>query len=275
MVAGMFTAFKALCSMVSVNIQFAGQTLSMAALELRKRYSGSTIGVLWAVVRPAVFISVYWFGIQLGIRGNRPMDEAPFILWLLAGILPWFFVADVLSSCGHALVSNRHLITKAVFPVSTIPTFTVLHLFFVHLALTAVTVAVFAFSDFGVGIYLLQLPYYMLCLFAMMWAVSVFFSACSAVSRDFEHMLKSAIQVFFWITPILWKADMIPAGLRFVIKLNPVAYIVDGYRNVFIYERWFFENLKWTAYFWAFLLVFLLTGAHLFKRLEKEFADIL
>ena len=157
----MFTAFKALCSMVSVNIQFAGQTLSMAALELRKRYSGSTIGVLWAVVRPAVFISVYWFGIQLGIRGNRPMDEAPFILWLLAGILPWFFVADVLSSCGHALVSNRHLITKAVFPVSTIPTFIAAPVFRTS-APTAVTVAVFAFRISGWGLPL-QLPY-MLCL---------------------------------------------------------------------------------------------------------------
>ena len=102
--------------------------------------------------------------------------------------------------------------------------------------------------------------------------VSVFFSACSAVNAILSTCLNRH-SGFFWITPILWKADMIPAGC--LSSLNPVAYIVDGYRNVFIYERWFFENLKWTAYFWAFLLVFLLTGAHLFKRLEKEFADIL
>lgn len=276
MVQLMITAFKSLMEIIHTNIVNFRQTISMSIIALKKRYSGTSFGTIWALVKPIVFIGVYWFGIQVGIRGGRRLDEAPFLLWLIAGIVPWFFIADVLSGSARCIVQNRHLVTKSVFPISTIPTFSNLHFFWVHCTILGLAILTFLFSGFGLSIYMLQLPYYMICLFLLMWVIAIFFSALVVVSRDFDHLLRSVTQMLFWLTPILWSLDNLKnSTVKFIIKLNPMSYIVSGYRDTFVYKTWFFHHYKWTAYFWAFMIIFSLLSAYLFKRLEKEFADIL
>lgn len=268
--------FSALASIIGDNFINLKRTWGMAVIDLKKRYSSSALGLVWAVVKPALFVLVYWFGIQVGIRGGSATENgAPFILWLMAGILPWFFVADTLVSCGTSIRGNRHLVTKSVFPAATIPTFVELSFFVTHLLLLAIATVIFALCGF-IGIHFVQILYALFCLFAMMWVISIFFSALVAVSRDFEYLLKSATQVLFWLSPILWNVDRVKDYpiIYYIVKANPIGYVIEVYRNAFL-GGWCFADTTGTLVFWAEMVVMALVGAFVFKRLEREFADIL
>ncbi len=267
--------FKALFSVLKDNFINLRRTWGMALIDLKKRYSSSSLGMVWALVKPALFVLVYWFGIELGIRGGSAKDEVPFILWLLAGILPWFFVADTLVICGTSIRSHRHLVTKSVFSAATIPTFVELSFFITHLMLLGIAIVIFAICGF-ISIYFVQIIYCLFCLFVLMWVISTLFSALVAVSRDFEYMLKSATQMLFWLSPILWDVSKIEKYpiIYYIVRLNPISYVIGIYRNAFL-GGWCFADWKSLAIFWAEIIILSLVGCFIFKRLEGEFADIL
>jgi len=264
-----------LFDIVVSNIRNANQTLGMARVMLTKRYSGSLLGIIWALVKPTIYCVVYWFVIAIGIRGSSVIEGVAFSLWMIPGIMSWFFLSDTLTDSGASILDNRHLVTKMVYPVETIPISSVLSYFFVHLMMMAIVIAIFILSGFGIGIYLIQLPYYMLCALLLGFVVAFLLSALSAVSKDFKHIIRSLITAFFWLTPSLWSIQKLPAFLKIIVMGNPFAYVVIGYRNCFVSKTWFFQQLGYTLYFWGFLAVLALVAVFVFKKLKNEFADVL
>ena len=261
--------------LVRINADNIRRTYSMAQVTLTKRYSGSAFGVAWSLIKPMIFIFAYWFAIAIGIRGNKPMGTVPYILWLIPGIMPWFFISDALTIGGSAIRSNSHFVTKMVYPVATLPISEVMSLFFVHLMMMCITTAIFVVSGFGLNIYFIQLPYFMLCCFVFGVVMSMLLSALTAISSDVLQAVKSLITLLFWLTPVLWSADNIGAPLKQVILANPMVYIFQGYRNTFLYQRWFFQDWQYSLYFWGVMIVLALLASFVFSKLEPEFADVL
>jgi ABC-type polysaccharide/polyol phosphate export permease len=268
-------AINSLVDMTRTNVEYYKRTLGMARVDMMKRYSGSTIGVLWAIVRPSVFIAVFWFAVAVGFRGGGVREGVPVIFWLTAGIVPWFFVSESIAQAGSSIRKNSHLVTRLVYPVSTIPTFSVLSLFYAHLMLLGVVIAVFIASGQGLTVYFLQLPYYMLCAVIFSLVAAAFFSTLTALSKDVGHLIASIMTVLFWVTPIIWPLEQLEGTLKHVIMLNPITYLVQGYRNAFVFDHWFFEQWEYTLYFWGFMIVFALLTAFLFAKLKDDFADVL
>ncbi|MPW27191.1 hypothetical protein GC105_15575 [Alkalibaculum sp. M08DMB] len=262
---------------ISENIKNTGRTIEMSIKELQKKYSGAALGVVWAIVKPMLFISVYWFAIEVGIRGGggTTKGEYPFILWLICGIIPWFYISETLIYGGTSYRHNKHLITKMVYPISTIPTFRMLSQLYVHITMFVIVALIFLFSGYPPDIYYLQIVYYLFCIFIFMTVLSWTTAALVVISRDFEHLLKSITQMLFWLTPIIWSLDNVKGPLKYLIMMNPFYYFIKGYRDVFINKVWFFENMKYTAYFWLVLLILILLGGYIHNKLKDEFADIL
>jgi ABC-type polysaccharide/polyol phosphate export permease len=261
--------------LVRINIDNISRTYAMAQVTLTKRYSGSALGVAWSLVKPVVFVFAYWFAVAVGIRGGRSMGEIPYILWLIPGIMPWFYIADALTIGGAAVRSNTHFVTKMVYPVATLPISEVLSLFFVHLMMMCLTTAVFVLSGFGLNIHFLQLPYYLMCCLAFTAVLATLLSALTAVSQDVLQAVKSFITLFFWLTPVLWSVDRVSSPVKEIILANPIVYIISGYRNCFVNERWFFQDWQYTLYFWAVMVGLSLLSSFVFTKLEPEFADVL
>ena len=263
-------------NMIKENIENAGITLEMSKKELEKKYTGTALGLLWALVKPVLYISVYWFAIEIGIRGSRSeISGFPFILWLIAGIIPWFYISETLIYGGTSFRQNKHLITKIVYPVSTIPTFRMFSQLFVHIALVFILITIFWFAGYPPDIYYLQIFYYMFCMFAFMTILSWTTASLIVVSRDFEHLLKSITTMLFWLTPILWRIENVQGILKYIIQANPIYYFIKGYRDTFVNKEWFFQDLPYTIYFWVVMFVLSVLGGYIFKKLRGEFADIL
>lgn len=270
--------FKNPWRLIKENFVNTGRTYEMSVKELNKKYSGAAMGVVWALVKPMLFIFVYWFAISVGIRGGSDVGDDPFILWLITGIIPWFYISEVLVYAGTSLRQNKHLITKMVYPVSTIPTFRILSQLYVHIAMVIITIIIMATQGYFPDVYYLQLIYYLVSIFIFMVVLSWITAPLVTISRDFEHFLKSITQMLFWLTPIIWQLDKVGGQhsiIRKIIMLNPIYYFIKGYRDTFINKVWFWQNTTYTLYFWTLMIVLTLLGAFIYNKLKDEFADIL
>lgn len=264
-----------LSTMIKENIKYINQTFMLSKVELVKYYKGTALGYLWALIKPLVTIGVYLFAFQVGIRKGAPMEGFPFFLWLISGLVPWFFISEAIVSGTMSIRTYRQFVTKMKFPVSTIPSIVLLSKIYVQIGLIIPIIMIFTIYGYKPDIYYLQLLYYIPTMLIFFIVLSWSFASIAVISRDFENLIKSSLQALLWLTPILWNInDVSSPVLRFILKLNPLNYFIEGFRNIFLYKRCFFEA-KYTLYIWLVIIFLSIIGSKIYKKLYKEFADVL
>ena len=263
-------------SIIKEHIQWRRQIRKLARADLIKTYSGAALGWAWAVIRPAITIFVYWFAFGMGLREKAGIEGWPFILWLMAGIISWFYIRDMLNSGTMAMRTYKHLITKMKFPVSTIPTFVSLANFTVHLVLVLMVIIIFILFGYWPTLYYLQVPFYMLLMFIFATAWGLFGSVLAAMSKDFANLIKTLTMAFFWLSGIMFPVSEIDIWwAQLIFKLNPITYIVEGYRNCFIHQVWFWEEPAALAVYLAEMLIMILLAVYVYNKMRKDLPDVL
>lgn len=242
--------------------------------DLKQRYVGSYLGILWAFIQPAITVLIFWFVFQVGFK-SMPVDNFPFILWLVCGMFPWFFFSDALQAATNSIISNSFLVKKVVFRVSLLPMIQILSALLVNLFFVAVLFLMFALYGYMPSLYNLQVVYYMFGSICLLFGLSLVTSSLAVFMKDVSQLVTMFIQFGFWGTPIFWSLKMIPERYQWIFKMNPMYYIVEGYRNSFIYHRWFWELGYTNIGFWVFTITIMLFGAFIFKKLRPHFADVL
>ena len=248
--------------------------LSMAKREAATKYVGSMMGFMWTFVHPIVLVVVLWTVFSLGFR-VKPVADVPFVVWLTAGLSGWYVFSDILNGSATVVIDNANLIKKTIFPSQILPIVKVVSSFIAHSVFIAVLLGLIFLNGMAPSFYFLQFGYYLFCLcvlgIGLGWAVS----SLNVFMRDIGQIVAVILQIGFWATPILWDIQMMPAKLRFLLKLNPMFYIVQGYRDSFIYFIPFWERPLQTVYFWATAIFIFITGAVIFRKLKPQFPDVL
>lgn len=247
---------------------------SMSKREITTQYVGSLLGFIWTFIHPMVMVFVFWFVFSVGFK-SKPMGDVPFVVWLTAGMAPWFMFADVVLGSVGIILANGHLIKKTLFPSQILPVIKLLSGSVTHAIFLTVLLSLIIFQKLPLSIYYLQVFYYFFCLLFLALGISWMVSALNVFIRDIGQVVGVVIQVGFWATPIFWDINMMPSRVQFFLKLNPMFYIVQGYRETFIYFRPFWSHPKLTIYFWFCALSIFLAGALIFKKLKIQFADTL
>lgn len=242
--------------------------------DFKTRYWGSFLGILWAFIQPVITVLIFWFVFQVGFK-SMPVDNFPFILWLICGMFPWFFISDSISSATGSIIENSYLVKKVVFRVALLPIVKLISAFIVHVFFVGILLIMFAIYGYMPTIYSIQIIYYVFATSCLLLGIVWLTSALNIFLKDIGQLIGMVLQFGFWGTPIFWSFKLIPEKYVFFLKLNPVYYIVEGYRNSFIYHRWFWEDMNFTLYYWIFTAVVLVVGAVSFKRLRPHFADVL
>ena len=125
------------------------------------------------------------------------------------------------------------------------------------------------------SVYWLQSPYFIACSVLLILGLSWLTSALRVFIKDVGNFVGVVLQIGFWATPIFWSLDLVPEKYQYMIKLNPMAYIVNGYRDTFVNHVWFWENGEVALYFWGTTVILLVVGIIVFKRLRPHFGDVL
>ena len=266
--------FRATISFLQDIIKSRKLILELSKRDLKTRYLGSYLGILWAFILPTVNILLFWFVFQVGFK-SMPVDNFPFILWLLPGIIPWNFFADSLMGATNSVLDNGYLVKKVVFRVSILPLIRILSALFVHLFFIVFLCVMYLAYGYKPSIYNLQVFYYLIATISLVLGLSWITSSLVIFFKDLGQFVAVILQFGFWLTPIFWAAKTLPSKYQFLLKINPFYYIVEGYRETFISHEWFWQHYKLTLNFWGFTLTALLIGIFLFKKLRPHFADVL
>lgn len=254
---------------------------SLAKNDFKTKFAGSYLGVIWAFIQPVVTILVYWFVFQkaMGV-GEQPIrsgGSAPYILWLTAGLVPWFYFSDTLSQGTNALIDYNYLVKKVVFKISVLPTVKAVSNLFVHIFFVCFMLVIYLIYGYYPDLYWLQLIYYSGCMFVFLLGLIYLNSAIVVFFRDLSQLVNVILQIWIWATPIMWNIDTMNLNgkLLSVFKLNPMYYIINGYRDSMLNKVWFWEHPKLTILFWVVTVLVFGFGVRIFRRLKVHFADVL
>lgn len=258
------------------HLQYRHQIFKLSISDLKKTYRGAALGWAWAIIKPAVTIFVYWFTFEIGLKRGNSVNGFPFFLWLLAGVIPWFYMSNMITSGTDSIRKYSYLVTKMKFPISTIPTFVSISKFIVHMFLILITILIFIIMGKFPTIYLLQLPFYMLLNIIFFTIFSLLSGLLASMSKDFANLVKSFVTAVFWLSGIIYNINNIDIPwLKSLLMINPVTFLVEGYRNCFIHHIWFWEQPKRLMYFVIITLIMLVLAVWTYKRLRKEIPDVL
>ncbi len=246
----------------------------LVAKDFQNQFLGSFLGIFWAFFQPAVFIFVLWFIFSTGFRTGM-VGDIPFVLYLMTGVVLWTFFSESFVAGAMAILESDYLVKKMVFRVSILPVVKILSQLLVHLIFLGLLLIVFFGHGFAPTIYLIQLLYYLFATVILLMGLSWISSALNVFVRDIGQVIRVINRIGFWFTPIFWHIDILPPRFHFLIKLNPVYYLVTGYRNCLFYKVWFWENYRLTLYYWIVTIIIFAVGAIVFRRLRPHFADVL
>jgi len=247
----------------------------LAKNDFKKRYAGSYFGALWALAQPVVTVGMYYVVFDKIMGNVSRTKEAPFVLFLTAGLVPWFYFNEALNSGTNALREYDYLVKKVVFKISVLPIIKIIAATFIHIFFIGILLVVAAIYNYYPTIYTVQIIYYSFCLFIFVLALCYTTCAVVVFFKDLSQIINIGLQIGMWATPILWDINTIPPKWQMIVKLNPLVYIVNGYRSAIYGKEWFFQDFFSTMYFWIATVVLFGLGAMVFKRLKVHFADVL
>ena len=249
--------------------------ISIARYEILAENRDSYLGFVWNILSPLIQIGTYWFVFGMGIRNGSPVNGVPFIQWMLVGIIMWFFVSACLRKGTSAIHSKASVISKIKFPTSILVTTVVFSELFNHIIMVGLTFVILMLQGYRPSVENLQLLYYMFCAVSFCISFGLVFSVLNMMTRDVKKFVTSIMRMLFYVTPILWTMENLPGWIQFIMRCNPIYYLVEGYRVSLFASNGFSMSLTTTIIFWIINISLFLIGSILTYRNRYRFIDLM
>ena len=271
--------FASLKYVFKENFQNIYRIYCIAKYELLADIRDSKFGLFWNFASPAIQVLTYW--LIFGIAWSRkPIGNIPYLPWLVVGYSAWWFIQPCIQSGCSAIFSKTSVITKMKFPVSILPATICVKEFFNHLCMLLIAFVTILLCGFRPNLNWFGLIYYALCAFVFVEGVSLILSVLTMLWRDVRKLVTSLMRMLMYFSPVIWEChfeDSFPfhEAFNFIMKLNPVYYIITGYRDSVFYIRPFWQHPALTIYFWAFVLLLYIVGSALMYKFKRKFIDMI
>jgi len=229
---------------------------------------------MWNFIQPIVFIFILWFVLNIGFNLKR-IENTNHIFWLISGMICWLHFSDVFSSSTQIIQQYSFLIKKMDLSLGILPIARLLSASINHFIFIFLTVFFGLLMEVSPSFCFLQIFYYTFALQVLLLGLCWLASSTSIFIKDVNNIVTIIVQFGFWITPVFWSIDNVPQNYQWIIKLNPLHYLVTGYRDSLIYQIPFWQKPLETIYFWVFSLIILFIGAVVFRKLRPHFAEVI
>ncbi len=243
--------------------------------DVKVRYKQTALGVLWVILQPV--ISMLVFSGLFGVLLNAPSNGAPYPVFVYAGLLPWNYFAGSLARSGTSLVDSRNLITKVYFPRLTVPLSGVLAGLVDFAAGFIVLVVLMLLYGIVPTTAVVLLPAFLLLAMLTALGFGLWLSALNVRYRDIGYVIPFLIQIWLYVTPVIYSVSLIPEQYQFLLGLNPMTSVVAGFRWALLGQA----PAAQSSSLWVFglsiltMFVVLISGLAFFSRTERTFADII
>ncbi len=242
----------------------------LALRDIKVRYKQTVLGVLWVILQPLTAMTI--FSLVFGHLAKLPSDGLPYPIFVFTALLPWTFFANAVTSAGNSVVGSANLISKVYFPRLIIPLASIGGILLDFAISAMILLIMMLFYGLGWSLNLLAAPVLVLALGFIALGVGTLLSALNVAYRDFRYVIPFLVQVWMFATPVVYPASLLPEDWRWLLYLNPMAGVVEGFRSAFLGRA--FDVLGLGISFIIGTMAFL-AGIWHFNRVERRFADII
>jgi ABC-type polysaccharide/polyol phosphate export permease len=243
--------------------------------DFQQRFVGSAAGWLWGVIHPLVLLLSWTFVFQVCLRMPLPQDALTqnYTLFLFCGFLPWLLFQETVQRSASSLLDHANLITKTVFPAEVVPVSIFLSSLIHHAIALVLAIGAVALIAGHLSPMILFLPLYMALVGMLAIGLGWIVSSLHVYVRDTAQVLTVVLTLWFWVTPIFISETQVPDRFRFLIRLNPLSFVVRAYRERLLSSRW--PNFQELAIVAVYATVAFVAGGLFFRQLKRGFADVL
>jgi len=235
--------------------------------EIRGKYKNSFLGVIWSFLNPMLQIIVYAIVFPLILQNK----QENYVIFLCAGLIPWNFFSTAISRAAFTMVENGNIIKKVYFPREILPISLVTSEVVNFLISTIIILGFVLFSGLGITKYIIFYPIILVAQYLIILAISFIVSSITVYFRDLQHFIGVVLQLLFYATPIVYASESIPANFAWILKINPMTSIIDGYRAIFYNQT--MPNLSAIGIIIVIGILGCSIGYMIFKKLQKGFAE--
>ena len=249
--------------------------LSSIKTEFRSRFARSKLGGFWMVLHPLALVLIYALILSQIMTAKLPevASQYAYPIYILSGMVGWTLFSEVLGRLLTVFIDNANMLKKMSFPKLTLPLITIGSAFVNFMMLFLMMFVVFGFLG--------HLPYHallwmlplVLITIALASGIGIFFGVINVFIRDIGQVMNIVLQFWFWLTPIVYMASIIPQKYHWLLMLNPMTGIVMGYQNVLLYDK--APDLGILVYPSMVTVIFLVLALVIFKKASEEMADVL
>src|SRR5262245_8867058 len=238
--------------------------------DIKVRYKQTVLGAAWAILQP--FMTMVVFSIFFGHLANMPSNGYPYPVFVYSALVPWTFFANAITTSSNSLVGSAHLISKVYFPRLIIP-LSAIGVGVVDFAIASIILlAMMIFYGVGWTINLLMAPLLLVGIAFTALGVGTFLSALTVAYRDFRYVVSFMVQLWMFVTPVVYPANLVPPQWLWVLYLNPMSGFIEGFRAAFLGSPFDFVGLAISA---GVAIILFIAGVAYFARVERRFADII
>lgn len=269
---------QALKTILLDNWQWRDKVAHLSWFELVKKSRGAILSWGWFFIRPAIYVFCFWFALEIGLRAARSgaTEGVPYILWLSSGIIPWFFMQEILGSGSDVYHKFAYLVKKIKFPLAAIPSINAGAAFIVQLMLQVGLLAMYFICGMQLDWYLLQVPIALLLMFVFWDICSLLMSHLTAFSKDVANLIKALSTPLFWLSGIIFDVKSVPIdAVQIALDYNPVTFFATVFRDAYVDKVWFWEDPNLCIGFAVVFFVTLFFAVFAYRQLSEEVADVL
>ncbi len=250
-------------------LRYRGLFYFLASRDIKVRYKQTVLGGLWAVIQPAFTMIVFSF--FFGRLAGLPSDGMPYPVFVYAGLLAWTYFSGAVTAAGDSLVSNSRLLTKVYFPRLVIPLAAAMAGLVDLIVASLLLVVLMAYYGIVPGPAVLLFPVLAALAFFCASGAGLWLSALNVRYRDIRYIIPFLIQLWMFLSPVIYPAAMVPERYRWLAMLNPMTGIIKAFRSCMLGS----PAMDWTALgvSVAVTAALLISGAYYFRRMERGFAD--
>ena len=235
--------------------------------EVRGKYKGSFLGVLWSFVNPLLMTLVYAIVFPFLLKSSQPH----YTTFIVIAIIPWTWFTYTIMSGTNTFLVNAGIIKKVYFPREILP-ISIVTSGLINYLISCIIIGIFLlFSGIGFSVYILYLPLIVLIQYMLQLGIIFVTSSIDVYIRDAEYIINFIVQMVFYATPVLYSIDMFPEKFRWILRLNPLATIIESYRNIFYYKT--NPDFKMLGITFIVSFIILIVGYAIFEKLKKGFAE--
>ena len=235
--------------------------------EIRGKYKNSILGVMWSFLNPLLQLVVYSVIFGALLAGG----DKTYPIYICVALIPWTYFTTAITQASFTIITNGNIIKKVYFPREILP-ISVVTSGAVNFVISTIIILLFVIiSGLGITKYIILYPFILLVQYILILGISFILSAITVYFRDLEHIIGIVLLAAFYGTPIVYKLEQLPHNLQILMKLNPMTHIINGYRDIFYYQR--MPDMQSLFILLGISVILTVTGYFIFKKLQKGFAE--